>query len=364
VIAIEDGGSLPFNPTSNDTDPDGDPLTWTPVFGPLQGTIVQSGNQWRYFGNLNVNGADAMPYQVCDNGNPKLCAFSVVTFVISPVNDPPVAKNDSLITVPDNTTTPIPVLQNDSDLDGDPLNIKRVFSPSHGKTEIISNEIYYTPDKDYLGLDGFRYQICDSSNACSTANVYLNVVFVNDAPIAIDDSIKINDVQTSILADVLKNDYDVEGDTFTISSVTAGTLARATIIEKDGKQYLQIEKISKTDCGMDLLTYAICGSGGCSTANVKVKVVCPFGGNLPQGFSPNGDGVNDKWVISNLDDFQPVQLIVYNRWGHPVFESQEYLNDWDGKAQSINQPLPDGTYFYTIRLNDDRKYNNFLEIRR
>jgi large repetitive protein len=69
-------------------------------------------------------------------------------------------------------------------------------------------------------------------------------------------------------------------------------------------------------------------------------------------------------IINNTADFQPVQLIIFNRWGHPVYESQEYLNDWDGKAQSLNQPLPDGTYFYTLRLNDGRKYTNYLEIRR
>lgn len=364
VIAIEDIGSITgFDPRSNDTDPDGDSLSWTPLFGPLQGTVVPFNNQWRYIPNPNVNGADAMPYQVCDNRTPRLCAFSVVTFVIAPVNDPPVANNDS-ITVPYNTRTPLPILQNDEDIDGDPLFVRRIFPASNGTVELINNVVYYTPNTDYLGEDAFRYQMCDSSNSCATANVYLNVIYFDFPPVAVADSTVINDVQATVVVDVLKNDYDVQNDLFTINSVTAGALVTPKIVERDGKQYIEIVKNNNTDCGMDQFSYTICGSGGCATAVVRVKVVCPFGTDLPQGFSPNGDGTNDLLIINNTADFQPVQLIVYNRWGHPVYESQEYLNDWDGKAQSLNQPLPDGTYFYTIRINDGRKYTNYLEIRR
>lgn len=75
---------------------------------------------------------------------------------------------------------------------------------------------------------------------------------------------------------------------------------------------------------------------------------------IPQGFSPNGDGVNDKFVIQGVKDDEKVELIIFNRWGGVVYASQDYKNDWAGAAnQGVKvvgdgQGLPDGTYFYSV----------------
>ncbi len=77
---------------------------------------------------------------------------------------------------------------------------------------------------------------------------------------------------------------------------------------------------------------------------------------VPNIFTPNDDGVNETFTIRNLP-LNGIILIVSNRWGKIVYETQNYQNDWDGGDNS------DGTYFYRIKL-DNVVYNGWVEIRR
>ena len=72
------------------------------------------------------------------------------------------------------------------------------------------------------------------------------------------------------------------------------------------------------------------------------------------GFSPNGDSINDSWTIENLDAFPNHKVMVFNRWGEKVFEAVRYQNDWDGTASRTlgSQRLPVGSYMYVIEFND------------
>ncbi|GAB2597747.1 hypothetical protein GCM10027190_52280 [Spirosoma areae] len=91
---------------------------------------------------------------------------------------------------------------------------------------------------------------------------------------------------------------------------------------------------------------------------------------IPEGFSPNGDGINDRFVIQRVPIGVTVQLDVYNRWGHLVYQHPNYQNDWDGipnqgiKLADAKQGLPDGTYYYQIRLSDGREFVRFLTLAR
>jgi gliding motility-associated-like protein len=89
---------------------------------------------------------------------------------------------------------------------------------------------------------------------------------------------------------------------------------------------------------------------------------------VPQGHSPNGDGINDVFLIKNLGNVIP-SLRVYNRYGHLVYSAQEYKNDWDGRtntgyAKDAHIGLPDGTYYYVLKLKDGRQNISFLTIAR
>ena len=63
---------------------------------------------------------------------------------------------------------------------------------------------------------------------------------------------------------------------------------------------------------------------------------------IPNIFTPNGDGINDVWVISHLSDYSPTKVSVINRWGQRVYENKAYQNDWNGSN------LTDGEYYYII----------------
>ncbi|NBC84257.1 MAG: T9SS type B sorting domain-containing protein, partial [Bacteroidetes bacterium] len=75
--------------------------------------------------------------------------------------------------------------------------------------------------------------------------------------------------------------------------------------------------------------------------------------SLPTGFSPNGDGINDRWYIDNAGQYGQIDLIVFNRWGEKIYQfSGVYENSegWDGTFKG--KDLPVGTYFYILQLKE------------
>ena len=94
------------------------------------------------------------------------------------------------------------------------------------------------------------------------------------------------------------------------------------------------------------MTYVVTGTNapGCKdTANVEIKVqLCDI--KIPNVITPNGDGVNDRFLIENLEILSLAKLQIYNRWGRLVYESEQYKNDWDANSVS------GGTYFYTLEI--------------
>jgi len=70
---------------------------------------------------------------------------------------------------------------------------------------------------------------------------------------------------------------------------------------------------------------------------------------IPSGFTPNGDGLNDDWELDYMDQFPEVEIEVYNRWGQQLFYNQGYTQRWDGTYNG--KDLPEGTYYYVIKLN-------------
>jgi len=98
---------------------------------------------------------------------------------------------------------------------------------------------------------------------------------------------------------------------------------------------------------------------GCvATDDVTVTVV-PYCIKPMNAFSPNGDGVNERWLITDGGCLKSAKVKVYNRYGSVVFESGNYNNDWDGTYKG--KALPDGTYYYAIYyylVNGDSKFLN------
>ncbi|MBS1647682.1 MAG: gliding motility-associated C-terminal domain-containing protein [Bacteroidetes bacterium] len=81
-----------------------------------------------------------------------------------------------------------------------------------------------------------------------------------------------------------------------------------------------------------------------------VTVLPPF--TIPTGFTPNGDGHNDIWLLDYISLFPNVEIEVYNRWGEQLFYSKGNYVPWNGTYKG--SPVPVGTYYYIIRLNDPK----------
>ncbi|HMH24753.1 MAG TPA: gliding motility-associated C-terminal domain-containing protein [Puia sp.] len=99
----------------------------------------------------------------------------------------------------------------------------------------------------------------------------------------------------------------------------------------------------------------VVSSFGCSdSASVHVIVLkLPV---VPNAFTPNGDGVNDVWVIRYLDQYPAAQVTVFNRYGQPVYRSSGFYVPWDGRRNG--QALPVATYYWIINPGNGRKQMN------
>lgn len=101
-------------------------------------------------------------------------------------------------------------------------------------------------------------------------------------------------------------------------------------------------------------TLRITTTQGCTgTDNVDVTVV-PYCIKPMEAITPNGDGINDHWLITNGNCISNASVHVYNRYGSPVYENKDYKNDWEGTYKG--KPVPDATYYFVIeyKLLDGR----------
>jgi hypothetical protein len=109
-----------------------------------------------------------------------------------------------------------------------------------------------------------------------------------------------------------------------------------------------------TTTPLDDITYklVLTGIGGCSVSDtIQVKVLRQP--EVPNAFSPNGDGINDTWHIKYLDSYPGATVEVFNRYGQKVFSSVGYDTEWDGKIDG--KVLPIGTYYYIVNPKNGRK---------
>jgi len=93
-------------------------------------------------------------------------------------------------------------------------------------------------------------------------------------------------------------------------------------------------------------------NGTCESTRAEVKITVGLSGiNIPNAFTPNGDGVNDYWKISDMENYPDATVQVFTRYGQKVFESKGYQHPFDGT--SGGKDLPIGVYYYIINLNSN-----------
>lgn len=99
---------------------------------------------------------------------------------------------------------------------------------------------------------------------------------------------------------------------------------------------------SYSDPGEYIITLTVSNGPGCRDRDKAVIVINDCGVNVPNVFTPNEDEWNEFFLIQNLEMYKTRNLIVFNRWGYPVFRSEDYKNDW----QPVN--ISPGVYYYVL----------------
>ena len=154
AVTVEDAPT-DIDVLANDSDPQGDSLAVTAVSAAAHGaTSINPNGTVRYAPVADYHGPDTFTYTVGDGQGH--ASTATVSVSVTPVNDPPAAGPDSLVTARDVPAT-IDVLANDTDADGDPLAVTAVTAPTHGSVAFTAGgSVTYTPAADYSGPDAFR----------------------------------------------------------------------------------------------------------------------------------------------------------------------------------------------------------------
>lgn len=267
VLRVNNGSGLPLL-TDNDSDSDGDNIRVVrpAVVDVSNGTLDLSVNgNFTYTPNNNFFGTDTFQYQLTDGRGGTDIATVTITVVAQ--NDIPVA-NDDTVTTAEDTTLEIDVLVNDSDVDGDILSISSA-SAQNGSVSISEQQtLLYTPDFNFVGNDTINYTINDGNNGTASAQVFMTINNVNDAPIANSDNAT-TFVNTPVTVDVLANDSDIDGDSLVILTISASNGSVAvngdnTVTYTPAQNFI----------GFAVIDYTVSDqAGGTASATLTVNVV-------------------------------------------------------------------------------------------
>ena len=103
-------------------------------------------------------------------------------------------------------------------------------------------------------------------------------------------------------------------------------------------------------------------SNGVCPASIDTVNIIVHDLKIPTLITPNMDGKNDYFVLKGLNPFQ-TQLVIFNRRGVQVYKNDHYDNTWNGIDYNDN-PLPDDTYFYVLKIQNNKSYSGYIVIRR
>ncbi|MPY23698.1 Ig-like domain-containing protein [Shewanella sp. YLB-07] len=269
-IAVDDSATLneDANVTvpvlANDSDIDGDSLTVTVQPAANGVASVTALGLVQYTPNAHFNGADSLTYTISDGNGAS--ASAVLSILVSSVNDHPIAINDA-VSLDEDTSVTIQVLENDSDLDKDLL-VVTAQSPSHGDVTVgLDGNISYTPVQDFNGIDSLTYSIDDGHGGTAQAQLTITINAINDQPVAVDDYAYVTE-DGSVTFSVLSNDSDVDNDGLTVTLDTASH--GSTVNHNDGSvSYTPDANFN----GSDSVQYSVSdGQGGAAQAVIYLNV--------------------------------------------------------------------------------------------
>jgi len=338
----------------------------------------------RYILDCDDLGENLIKLYVVDiSGNIDSCTAQVTVMG----NTPPVAVDDNVSAMPE-IPVEIDIIANDYDTGGkiDPATVTLVQAPANGTAEInpVTGVVTYTPESGFSDIDTFIYSVCDDGIPCGvmcdTAMVFVNVGRYNNPPEAQDDEYTV--MCYPLTGNLMENDYDPDGDAIFMEPIPVEYPSNGKVLlDRDGSfHYMPDDGFM----GVDSFVYMICDRAIpslCDIAKVIITVLpdtdcdgipdyddidpdCSL--LIPDGFSPNGDGIHDFFQIFCIHKYPDAIMRIFDRAGNKLFEKQHYGNlDYWGSDQeawwwgtSDNKwiigtgRLPAGTYLYVLELGN------------
>ena len=357
--------------TTKFNDPDGDILTKIKITSlPINGTLKLNGvdvsvNQeipladipnltftpnadWNGNTTFNWNGNDGSGYALVD---------APVSITIAPTNDKPLVADFEKTTAQGQelSFTSADFGDNFADLDGDNLaQIQITELPAKGILKyngvaVTVGQVILFVDLSKLSFDPldltasttFKWKGHDGTDYSTNESVVTINVIKASNPIATNDKAEA-DLNKDIKIPILDNDkadaslkLDV-GSIEILNDPISGTIkinADGTITYTPNKGFV----------GTDEFTYTVKDDAG-NISNVAVVTIVVKGFVLPNTFTPNGDGINDTFVILGRENYDVADLTIFNRWGNEVYRNANYQDTWDGES------LNSGTYYFIVKL--------------
>ncbi|WP_407659994.1 Ig-like domain-containing protein [Hyalangium gracile] len=299
----EDSGFTDLNVLANDnTAPDtGETLSLIGVTQPANGQVTFDTNIARFRPANNFHGTTTFTYTVSDGSGGT--ATATVTVTVTPVNDPPVAVNDSF-TVPRNSgATVLNVLANDTFAPdtGETLTVATVTQPATGGTVTLNaGVVSFTPTTNFTGTVTFQYTVSDGNGGTATGTVTVVVEQVNAPPNAVDDTFTVAEDSSVTTFDVLANDSIAPdtGETLTVTAATQPATGGTVTFNTSNVRFTPTANFN----GTATFQYTVSdGNGGTDTATVTVTVT-------PVNDPP--DAVNDTFSVAESSSNNPLDVLL------------------------------------------------------
>ncbi|EMP4114260.1 tandem-95 repeat protein [Vibrio parahaemolyticus] len=328
ATVVEDTSTV-IKVLGNDTfEGDGKVVSLDTNNGPANGTVsVNPDGSVTYTPNDNYQGTDSFTYIVTSGG---VSESTTVSVDVTPVNDAPVAKDDTAITDEDTAVT-IDVLPNDNDIDGDKLSIQSASVPeAQGKVEIVDGKLVFTPAENFNGDAEITYTVTDGE-LTDEAKVTVTVNPVNDAPtIKVDavESITEDAVNTdTVVATLTVRDTDTPEDQLTVS------------LENNSNGYFVLvgNEVKLTQAGVDAVNN--------DELNLKNLTISA---SVSDGVNPTAND-SDSLIVNRVNDAPTVENAIAD---------QVLSEDFDAYTIDLNEVFKDSD----SALNFSVSGNNSIQI--
>ena len=336
---LNEDSSIEIDVLANASDVEDQNLTNLEIGIAKNGKVeITPDNKIKYTPNPDYFGTDSFEYFVTDSEG--LTTSKTLNVIINNIEDVPIIVDELNIKSAEDQSITIDINDHAFDGDGDELIIIEATNPANGAVTIENNnQLIYTPNADYNGIDSFDYVISDGKTEL-TKTINLEISSENDAPIVISSEVSVNE-DGVVIIDILRDVIDSDGDNVVIESISNPTNGAAEIIEN------KIVYIPKENYnGSDSLIYTISdGNGGIVTKKLDININSI--NDAPILEIINGDLREDEIltinVLKNATDIENDELTI-----------TEVKNITNGHATIVNNEIiyiPDQNYHGNASLD-------------